>query len=49
MFDTAMKEAALFKCRRGHRKHLWAKLTAKLTVRNSFIRSNRQVTCSLGV
>jgi len=29
-FDTAKKEVALFTCRRGHRKHLRPKLTAKI-------------------
>jgi len=29
-FDTAKTEAALFTCRRGHRKHLGPKLTAKI-------------------
>jgi hypothetical protein len=29
-FDTVKTEAALFTCRRGHKNHLWPKLTAKI-------------------
>jgi hypothetical protein len=43
-FDTAKMEAALFTCRRGHRKLLWPKLTAKIRVGNGFIRFNTQAT-----
>jgi hypothetical protein len=43
-FDTAKTEAALFTRRRGHRKHLWPKRTAKIRVRNESLWFNTQVT-----
>jgi hypothetical protein len=48
-FDTAKTEAALFTRRRGHRKHLRPKLTAKIRVRNESVRFNAQATRWLGV
>jgi len=36
-FDTAKTEAALFIPRRGHKEHLWPKLTAKIKVGNRFV------------
>jgi len=42
-------EAALFTRRRGHKKHLWPTLTAKIRVGDGFIRFNRQATRWLGV
>jgi len=48
-FDTAMMEAALFTRRRGHKKHLQPKLTAKIKVGNSIVRFNTEVTRWLGV
>jgi hypothetical protein len=48
-FDTATTEAALFTHRRGHKNHLWPKLTAKIRVGDGFIRFNRQATRWLGV
>jgi len=48
-FDTAKTEAALFTRRRGHRKHLRPKLTAKIRVGNGSIRFNAQATPWLGV
>ena len=48
-FDTAKTEAALFTRRRGHKKHLRPKLTAKIRVGDGFIRFNRQATRWLGV
>ena len=47
--ETATTEAALFTCRRGHRKHLQPELTAKIRVRNGYIRFNAQATRWLGV
>jgi len=47
--DTAKTEAVLFTRRRGHRKHLWPKLTAMIRVGNGIIRFNTQVTRCLGV
>jgi len=47
--DTAKTEAALFTCRRGHKKHLQPKLTAKIKVGNSFVRFNKEATRWLGV
>jgi len=47
--DIAEMEAALFTCRRGHKKHLWPKLTAKIKVRNGFIQFNKEATHWLGV
>jgi len=38
-FDTAKMEAALFTCRRGHKKHLWAKLRAKIKVGDGFCKA----------
>jgi len=49
LFDTAKTEAALFTRRRGHRKHLWLELTAKIRVGSGIIRCNTQTTCWLGV
>jgi hypothetical protein len=43
-FDTAKMEAALFTRRRGHKKHLRPKLTAKILVGEGFIWFNRQAT-----
>ena len=48
-FDTAKTEAALFTRRRGHRKHLRPKLTAKIRVGSGIIRFNTQATRCLGV
>jgi len=48
-FDTAKTEAALFTRRRGGRKHLRPKLTAKIRVRTGSIRFNSQATHWLGV
>jgi len=48
-FNTAKTEGALFTHRRGHRKHLWAKLSAMIIVRNGTIWFNTQVTCWLGI
>jgi hypothetical protein len=48
-FDTAIPEAAQFTRRRGHKKHLRPKLTAKIRVGDGFIRFNRQATCWLRV
>jgi len=48
-FDTAKIDAELFTCRRGHKKHLRAKETAKIKVGNGFIRFNKEVTRWLGV
>jgi len=47
-FDTAKTEALRFTRRRGHRKHLRPKLTAKIRVANGSIRFNGQVTRWLG-
>ena len=43
--DTAKTEAALFTRRRGHRKHHWLELTAKIRVGSGIIRFNTQATC----
>jgi len=48
-FDTAKTEVALFTRRRGHRKHLRPKLTAKRRVRNESVRFNAQATRWLGM
>jgi len=40
-FDTAKMEAAPFTRRRGHKQHLWSKLTTKIRVEDGFIRFNR--------
>jgi len=48
-FDTAKTKAALFTRRRGHKKHLRLKLTAKVRVGNGFVRFNREATRWLGV
>jgi len=48
-FDTAKTEAALFTPRRGHRKHLQPKLTARIKVRDGFVRFNTEATRWLGV
>jgi len=48
-FDTAKTEEALFTRRRGHRRHLRPKPTAKIRVGNGFIRFNTQATHCLGV
>jgi len=37
-FDTAKTEVGLFTCRRGNKKHLHPKVTAKITVGNGFVR-----------
>jgi len=47
--DTAKKEAAIFTRRRGHRKHLRPKLTAKTRVGSGSIPFNAQATGWLGV
>jgi len=44
-----MTEAALLTRRRGHRKHLRPKLTAKIRVGNGSIQFNAQATRWLGV
>jgi len=49
LVDTAKTEAALFTRRRGHRKHLRPKLTAKIRVGNESIRFNAQATWTLEV
>jgi hypothetical protein len=48
-FDTAKTEAALFTRRRGHKKHLRPKLTAKIRVGNDFVKFNVEATRWLGV
>jgi len=48
-FDTAKTEAALFTRKRGHKKHLRPKLTAKIKVGDGFVRFNKQATRWLGV
>jgi hypothetical protein len=48
-FDTAKTEAALFTRRRGHKKHLRPKLTAKIKVGDGFVRFNKEATRWLGV
>jgi len=48
-FDTAKTDAALITRRRGHKKHLWPKLTPKIEVRDGFIRFNNEATQWLGV
>ncbi|KAF8533028.1 hypothetical protein BDD12DRAFT_900657 [Trichophaea hybrida] len=48
-FDTAKTEAALFTRRRGHKKHLRPKLTAKIKVGNSVVRFNQEAIRWLGV
>jgi len=48
-FDTAKTEAALFTRRRGHKKHLWPKLTAKIKVGNGFVLFNKESTQWVGV
>jgi len=48
-FDTAKMAAALFTRRRGHKKHLRPKLTAKIKLCDGFIWFNRQATRWLGV
>jgi len=48
-FDTARTEVVLFTRRWGHKKHLLAKLTAKIRVGNGSIRFNPQATLWLGV
>ena len=47
--DTAITGAALFTRRRGHKKHLRPKLTAKIQVGDGFVRFNKDATRSLGV
>jgi hypothetical protein len=37
-------KAALFTCRRGHKKHLWLKPTAKIRVGKVFVQFNKEVT-----
>ena len=48
-FDIAKMDAPLFTRKRGHKKHLWPKLTAKITVGNGFIQFNKEATHWLGV
>jgi hypothetical protein len=48
-FYTAKTEAALFTRRRGHKKHLRPKLTAKINVGDGFVRFNKVATRWLGV
>jgi len=48
-FDTAKTNAALFTHRRGHKKHLTPKLTAKTRVENGFVRFTKKETRWLGV
>jgi hypothetical protein len=47
-FDSAMKKAALFTQRIGHKKHLRPKLTAKIKVGDGFVRFNKEATRWLG-
>jgi hypothetical protein len=49
IFDTAKTEAALFTCRRCHKKHLHRKLTTKIRLRNGFVKFNNEATRWLGV
>jgi hypothetical protein len=49
LFDTAKTEAALFTRRRGHKKYLRPKLTAKIKVGDGFIWFNKEATWWLGV
>jgi len=42
--NTAKTEAALFTHRRGHKKHLQPKLTAKIKVGDGFVRFNKEAT-----
>jgi hypothetical protein len=48
-FDTANTEAALFMHRRGHKKHLRPKLTAKIKVGDGFIQFKKEATRWLGI
>ena len=48
-FDTAKKEAALFACKLGHRRHRRPKLIPKTRVRNGAIQFNTDETRWLGV
>jgi len=48
-FDTAIVEAEDFTLRGGHKKHLRSKLTARIMVRNSFVRFNTEATRWLAV
>jgi len=48
-FDTAKTEAALCTLRKGHKKHLRPKLTARITVGNGFVQFNNEATRWLGV
>ena len=41
-FDIATTEDGLFACKHGHKKLLWAKLTAKINLRNGFLWFNKQ-------
>jgi len=41
---TGKTEAALFTSRRGHRKDLRPKLTAKMNVGDTFVRFNKEAT-----
>jgi hypothetical protein len=43
-FNTAKTEAALLTRWRGHRKHLWLKLTAMIKVGNGFMRFIKEAT-----
>jgi hypothetical protein len=47
-FDTAKMEAALFTCKKGHKKHLRPKLTAKINVGNGFVQFMKEATQWLG-
>jgi hypothetical protein len=49
LFDTAKTEAALCTHRRGHKKHLRPKLTAKIIVEDDFVRFNKVAKRWLGV
>ena len=48
-FNTGKTEAALFTHRRGHKKHLRPKLTAKIKVGDGFFQFNKEATWWLGV
>jgi hypothetical protein len=42
-------EAVQMICRCGHKKHLWATLTVKITVENGFVQLNNQATPWRGI
>ena len=48
-FDAAMTEAPHFTGRKGQKKHLRPKLTAKIIVGHGFVRFNKEATGQLGV